>query len=333
MKKFIVLTAFVAALFLAGCGDDSAKDDNPSSNDSYSGATLTALTDDAKQCTPFIGDIAFDTTVDRDLLDWAAWSRNYSNGVMGKVFNTTLDNDECIYTQIGILDDHIALVNKFTDDFDEAGTYTIGSDTATVETDVVAVDVPFMGWSFQEPMSVPVDRIVRVTSGTLTVHMAFKITGTSEIIVEQYTDGNNAGVYYTIRDGSYLGIWHASVRDSKVQFMWDGDMDSRDFRISMCTNAGGNWEVMGGGGVDTANSEMAFMARDDDSNSSQVSYYITLTRGDFNTGTEVSIETADDTHPSGSGVLSYITEDNEDCLGFYRTNDYPDTVDDLDWNN
>jgi hypothetical protein len=335
MKKIFMLMAFIAALFLAGCGNDSVVDDNPDNNNSYKGATLTAFTDDVQTCTPYIPGIVFSSgTSAVDV--WAGWPRNNSNGVLGRVFNTTIqfNNDESIYTQIATLDDHIALVNKFTDYFDEDGSFEVGSDTAAVDTSVSSVDVPFMGWSFQEPVSVPVDRIVTVTSGSLIVHMGFKKTGTSEVIVEQYTDGSTkAGAYYTIRDGSYLAVWHASVRDGKVQFMWDGDMDNQTFRISECSDTDDNWEVMGGGSVETGTSLMSFMARNNFTDGSDDAYYIWLSLQDFNTEAQKTVYTASVNPPDGTGPRIYITEDNENCLGFYRTGDYPDSVSDLEWDN
>ena len=215
------------------------------------------------------------------------------------------------------------------------GEATAGDDTATVETEVAGVDVPFLKWFFQEVMSVPVDRIVTVRSGSLTVHMAFRIVGDREVIVEQYTSGTtDAGVFYAIRNGSSLGVWHASVTDSDkgIQFMWDGDMEDRTFRLSVCTDAGGNWEAMGGGGVESS-SEMAFMAKNNATASSDREYYITLDISDFNNSSDVTILDAGLNPPNGSGALRYVTDDSEDCLGFYPPGDFPQSVDDLRWDN
>ncbi|HNY65419.1 MAG TPA: hypothetical protein PKM41_08255 [Deltaproteobacteria bacterium] len=335
MKKNVLLVALIAAVLLAGCRDDSTDDDDTAGSRSLRGVTLDAFTGDVKQCTPSIDDFAF-TSESSALNSWTGWKRNNANGVMGKVFNTTLGDYQSIYTHLETLDEHIALVNAFTDSFDDPGSHTIGDDTAKVVTTVSEVNVPFMGWSFREPMSVPVDRVVTVTSGTLTVHMAFRVSGGREVIVEQYTDGNSdAGVFYAIRDGNYLGVWHASVTDTNngVQFMWDGDMGEGTFRISLSSDAGGNWQVMGGGSVETSGSAMAFMARNDDTGGSDVKYYTSMTLAEFSAGTEKAIFNAGTAPPGGAGALSYITEDSEDCLGFYRVNDFPVSVDDLDWNN
>jgi hypothetical protein len=333
MKKYLVLVIYFLAFILAGCGDDSIIDDNNDSNTSYKGSTLHVFTANVKSCTPSIGSIAFvtDTSV---LSTWTGWERNNSEGVLGKVFETTLERYESIYTQIAVLDAHIAKVNQFTDDFDTAGTYTIGTDTATVDTDVSSVEVPYLAWFFQELMSVPVDRVVTVTSGFLTIHMAFRTSGSKEVIVEQYSVGStDAGVYYTVRDGDYRAVWHASVTDTtnSVQFTWDGTVDS-DFRVSLCSDADGNWEVMGGGNVDS-DSGIALMARNDDTNNSAKEWYTVMTITEFNNGTSKTPVDASVDAPDGTGAQKYITEDSGYCLGFYRTGDYPSTVDDLDWTN
>jgi hypothetical protein len=149
-------------------------------------------------------------------------------------------------------------------------------------------------------------------------------------------------VYYTVRSGNHLWIWHASVRERKVQFMWDGDTLGKTFRISMCTDAGTNWEVMGGGSVASRAAQMAFMARNDDTNNSEDKYYLTLSLGDFldGNGEFVTVVDFDDTEPDGTGVLGYITETDElggysftDCLNFFRRTEYPDSVSDLSWTN
>ena len=336
MKKILVLVAVIAASFLAGCGDDSISDDDDSNGgtSSYQGATLNAYRDDVKTCTPYIGSAVF-SSGSSVLSSWTGSSRTNSNGVLGKMFNTTLDDYQSIYTQLSIFDEHIELVNGFSESFDIEGEATAGDDTATVETEVNGVDVPFLKWFFQEVMSVPVDRIVTVRSGSLTVHMAFMIVGDREVIVEQYTSGTtDAGVFYAIRNGSSLGVWHASVTDSDkgIQFMWDGDMEDRTFRLSVCTDAGGNWEAMGGGGVESS-SEMAFMARNNATTGSDREYYITLDINDFNNSTDVTITDAGLNPPNGTGALRYITDDSEDCLGFYPPGDFPQSVDDLRWDN
>ncbi|HQI00880.1 MAG TPA: hypothetical protein PLA18_06375 [Deltaproteobacteria bacterium] len=91
--------------------------------------------------------------------------------------------------------------------------------TATINNTVDSVAVPYLKLYHPGLVNVAVDRVITIVSGSLTVNMAFKIDGTRQIIVEQYTDGSTlSGVYYAERDGNLLRIWHASVRGSKVQF-------------------------------------------------------------------------------------------------------------------
>lgn len=167
---------------------------------------------------------------------------------MGKVFNTTLGDYQSIYTHLETLDEHIALVNAFTDSFDDPGSHTIGDDTAKVVTTVSEVNVPFMGWS-REPMSVPVDRVVTVTSGTLTVHMAFRVSGGREVIVEQYTDGNlMPGSFTPSVTGTTRGVARQRDRHQQRRPVHVGRRHGGgDVQISLSSDAGGNWQVMGGG--------------------------------------------------------------------------------------
>ncbi len=335
MKRAVLFIISMALLLLVACGDQSDTEDQDASHGTYSGLTLHEFTDDVQTCTPYLGASS--------LSDWYDWDPDNPDSVLGKPFDPDSEGDESIYSQIEILDNHIEMVNDFSDVFDESGDHTIGDQTATISTTALSVDVPFLSNVFPDLLRVPVERIVTITSGRLTLHMAFSINGTEETIIDHYEDGETiAGVYYTVRRGNHLWIWHASVRDRKVQFMWDGDTAGKTFRISMCTDAGTNWEVMGGGSVATRDSLMAFMARNDDTNTSEDKYYLTLTLGDFldGNGDSVTIEDFEDTEPDGTGVLSYITESSElggytftDCLNFFRRTGYPDSVEDLSWTN
>ena len=329
MKQSRILSFIAIMLFLVGltaCGTET---------DDYTGSPLSTFSDEVKMCTPFLegsgqdlGEISLD--------EWSAWDPQVDRSVLGKLFNEEIGQDECIYTQIEILDSLIAKVNEFLEYWEEDGTYTIGDMSATIDNDTGSVYVPYLRTFFSELISVPVDReITLIDSGDdLTIHMAFLIDGGAEYIVTQYAIGSTqAGVYYTERDGDELRIWHASVRTGKVQFTWEGDAGDQWFTITQCSDATGNWEVMGGGSVAASTDEMAFMARNQYTGGSADEYYVTLTLTELNSGTEPAggVIDAGTTEPDGSGVLAYITEGEPECFGFLGAGAYPDDVDDLAW--
>ncbi len=337
MKKIFMLLVSVLVLFAASCGSESSDSDSDTDNNVYNGEELSTFTDDVKLCMPFLPSRALSAGT-TDLSVWSTWSPNNSGSILGKLFEEDNGLDECPYTRIAVLDDHIEMVNGFSDYWDSDGEHTVGSRTATVDTSVDSVDIPYLTGVFQGDLyTVAVDRLVTVTEGTLTVNMAFKISGTTETIVEQYQIGTTeAGVFYTIQNGNYRGIWHAYVGDSKIQFMWDGNIGDQTFRITECTDSGSgsNWEVLGGGEIASGTSELAFIARNDaDGSSSLDEYYITLTLDELEDATTQTITDAGVSAPGGAGVLRYITEDNEDCLDFLGIDEYPDDVSDLAWDN
>ncbi|HQJ09456.1 MAG TPA: hypothetical protein PLF54_10680 [Deltaproteobacteria bacterium] len=214
MKKIFLLSAFIVVSFLAGCGDDSPSggSDNPTT------AALETFTDDVRGCTPYLSN-TFSLGGSNDLSQWAAWNPNFTGTVLGKLFNPDNGGDECFYTHIEILDSHINMVNEFRASWEAGGQHTINTMTATINNTVDSVAVPYLKLYHPGLVNVAVDRVITIVSGSLTVNMAFKIDGTRQIIVEQYTDGSTlSGVYYAERDGNLLRIWHASVRGSKVQF-------------------------------------------------------------------------------------------------------------------
>ncbi len=329
MRKIFLLWAFIVISFLAGCGDDSqGGSDNPTST------ALETFTDDVKECTPYISNI-FSGGGTNDLSQWAAWNPNYQGTVLGKLFNPDNGGDECFYTQIAILDAHIGMVNEFRASWEAGGQHTINTVTATIDNTVTSVAVPYLKLYYPGLVNVAVDKEITLVSGGLTVHMAFKISGSRQIIVEQYTDGSaTSGVYYAERDGDLLRIWHASVRGSKVQFAWDADLGERTFRVTVCTDWGEdlNWEVMGGGSVESNNAEIALMARNYQNNGSNDEYYVQTTLYGLTHSTLTPL-LADATHPDGSdgGVLAYIDEDMIQCIEFLQFEEYPDSVSDLSW--
>ncbi len=326
MKRLVVFPAIILVLCLAACGTETTEEGDTDSDRSLSGSTLHTFIDDVKECTPYLGASTLD--------QWSDWDPDNPGSVLGKLFDPDNGLEESIYTQIQTLDNHIDMVNEFTDDWDSSGGHTIDSITATVDTSVRSVSVPYLDISYPGLKNVAVDREVTIQNGDLTLHMAFRINGTSEIIVEQYRIGSTeAGVFYTERNGNILRIWYAGVGDRKVQFMWEGDIGNGEFKVSECTDSGTNWQVMGGGSIAAQSSQMAFMTRNDATNSSEDKYYITISLGDLLDGNEETVIAAAGASLSGSDVLDYINEDDSDCLGFLNINEYPEQVSDLDWNN
>lgn len=329
MKKSRIFF-FIAIMFLlaglAACGTES---------DNSTGPALNTFSEEVKLCTPFLDDNGQDLG-DNYLYDWLAWDPRALGSILGKLFNPDIGQDEGMYTQIAILDSHIAKVNEFLEYWGEDGTYTIGDMTAVIDNDTSSVYVPYLRTFFSELIAVPVDREITLTDSgdNLTIHMAFLVDGDEEYIVEQYAIGSTqAGVYYTERGGEELRIWHASVRADKVQFTWEGDAGDEWFKITQCTDATGNWEVMGGGSVADSAGDMAFMARNQYTNNSADKYYVTITLEELSAGTEPAGGVIDEatTAPDGSGVLAYITEGEPECFGFLGVTAYPDDVDALAW--
>jgi len=330
MRKIFLLSAIIMILFLAGCGDDSAG--GGGSNDP-STAALETFTDDVKGCTPYLTN-SFSPGGSTDLSQWAAWNPNLTGSVLGKLFNPSNGGDECFYTHIAILDSHIGMVNEFRASWEAGGQHTINAMTATIDNTVTSVAVPYLKLYYPGLVNVAVDREITLVSGDLTVHMAFRISGSVQIIVEQYTDGSDlSGVYYAERDGDLLRIWHASVRESKIQFAWDADLGDKTFRITECTDWGEdeNWEVMGGGSVASDNAEMAFISRNCTNNGSGDEYYVATTLYGLAHWYPLIPVLADATHPNGQGVLAYVDEDMIQCIQFLPIGEYPNSVSDLTW--
>ena len=77
---------------------------------------------------------------------------------------------------------------------------------------------------------------------------------------------------------------------------------------------------------------MAFMARNDYTNTSGDEYYVTITLEELNQGDEPDdgvvayLGTL-----SGAGVLAYITTGNDKCFDFLGNNEYPNNISDLAW--
>ena len=335
--------ALIFSMILAGCGGGGgggSSTDNSGNGSGSGGTKLIVFTDKVNACTPNLngGNSAGATT---NLDSWTAWNPDLSGTVLGKLFDPANGKDECIYSQVQVLDSHINLVNQFSDRWLTSGTYTQGTTTATVDTTVSAVIIPFLALDLGTLD--PMNRLVTlsVPDQNLTIHMAFSQSNGNQTIVEQYGIGTTeSGVFLARVIGNDVEIWCASINEStasKVQIMWEGNTAEKTFSISECTNASTsdyNWEAMGGGSIALSTSEMAFMARNDSNNSSNDEYYLTIPYDSLLTGTEQTPPVNASTtppDPSSNEVLSYITEGNANCLGFLVIDQYPNAISDLAW--
>lgn len=319
-----MMAAGFMAVFLAACGTESSNEEGSSGN----GTGLHTFTGDVQLCTPYLGSSTLD--------QWADWDPDNAGSVLGKLFDPAVGSDECIYTQSVILDDHIEMVNQFSNSWNDNGGHTIGNMTATVDTQVETVIIPYLGQYFFGGMAVAVDRVVTLVSGSLTIRMAFAVDGARETIVEQYEVGDTeAGVFYALRDGDYRAVWQASVKDARTQFVWEGDVADKWFRFTQCTDAGNNWEVMGGGSVAGDESRMAFMARNHANSASEDEIYLAITLEELMEGAPpaAGIFDAGANPPDGSDEQAYITQGRSECFGFLGLFNYPNDVDELDWLN
>jgi hypothetical protein len=331
--RFGLLAAvFLFSLILAGCGTESGDSDDGGTV--TPGTELTPFTDKVKACTPYLDESSPSAGVSL-LEDWGGWDPQATNTVLGKLFDPGIGGDECIYNQIEILDSHIEMANIFADDWGASGTYTGNGISAVVDISVTTVTIPYLGAD-----SPPMERLITMNDPAqgLTVHMAFSQTGNGQTIVSQYVQGTESGVYYAWFLGNKMGIWHASIKDRKVQVIWEGNTTDKTFKISECTNAtGGNWEAMGGGSIATSLDEMAFMARNNATSSSEDEYYLVIPLGELEDGDEQAVLDAGAVPPDGTGVLAYITQGNDLCLGFLGdlpqedNTAYPDVLEDLAW--
>jgi len=337
-KSLTILLAGTLAglMILAGCGGggggNGSLSNNSNNGSGTSGSKLSTYTDIVKSCTLYLTNSSF-TDGGVNLTDWNSWDPGASGSVLGKLFNPMNGKDECIYSQTQMLDAHIQLVNQFSNQWMTSGTYTQGTMSAVVDTSFTSVIIPFSGPDNQDTMN----RLVTlsVPDQNLTIHMAFYQNGGEQTVVEQYVIGSaESGVFYARVIGSNVRFWFASIGDHNVQGWLEGDTGASSFSISECTNAsGGNWEVMGGGSVAAPTSEMAFMARNAQNNNSYDSYYINITLNDLENGTLQPIIDADAVPPTPStDAEAYITQGDQACLGFFSIQDYPNSLDDLAWN-
>lgn len=318
--RSMVLAVFAAA-FLSACGAESSSEDDSAA----SGAALHTFTEDVQLCTPYLGSSSLD--------QWAGWDPDNAGGVLGRMFDPDMGGDECLYTHSVILDDHIELVNRFSDYWDQDGEHTADGVIITVDTSVKSVVIPYLAqYIFGGMSSVAVDRMVTLQSGDLTVRMAFARDGQKETIVEQYEIGDTeAGVFYAVRDGDHRGLWQASVRDARTQHMWEGNVAQKWFRITECTDAG--WEVMGGGSVAGDDSMMAFSAISHEDPESEDEFYLVISLEELNNGVQPAAGVFDAAAdpPDGEEERAYITKTSSKCLGFLGNTAYPNDVDELDW--
>ncbi|HPW70154.1 MAG: hypothetical protein ACOX2W_12620 [Desulfomonilia bacterium] len=318
-----MVLAIFTAVFLSACGaESSSKDDS-----TPYGAGLHTFTEDVQLCTPYLGSSSLD--------QWADWDPDNAGGVLGRLFDPGMGEDECLYTHSVILDDHIELANRFSDHWDQDGEHTRDGVTMTVDTSVESVVIPYLKQYIFGGMSVAVDRILTLKSGALTIRMAFAADGEKETIVEQYEIGDTeAGVFYAIRDGDHRALWQASVRGARTQHMWEGNVAQKWFRITECTDSGTNWEVMGGGSVAREDEMMAFRARSHEDSEPEDEFYLSISLEELNNGTIPAAGVVDAAVDLPDGVdapLAYITKSSGKCLGFLGYFAYPNDVDELDW--
>jgi hypothetical protein len=332
-----LLTLFAGALIvLAGCGGGGGgggnnSDDNGNDNGPV-GTKLSLFTGQVTSCTPYLSIGSLSSAPGSLLGDWNSWNPDVSGSILGKLFDPANGQDECIYSQVQVLDSHIDLVNQFSDRWLISGTYFQGTMTAVVDTSFTTVTIPIIGLDTQDTM----DRLVTLTDPTkdLTIYMAFYQSGGNQTIVEQYVMGNAvSAAFYAKIIGNDVRIWFARIGDHKVQGMWEGNTSTKTFKISECTNASeGNWEVMGGGSVANSTSKMSFMARNNKNTNSSDSYYITTTLSGLENGTLQTILNALARQPDpNTDSEAYITVGNASCLGFLGIGQYPSTLDDLAW--
>ncbi len=317
---------FFLSLILGGCGSEGSDSDD--SGGVTPGTGLEVFTGKVKACTPYLKE-SRPSTGSYGLKEWNGWDPQATDTVLGKLFDPGIGGDECIYTQLEILDSHIELVNTFADEWGTSGTYTKSGITAVVNTDATIKTIPFLGPNFSL-----IKRLVTLNDSSkgLTVHMAFSQTSTSQVVISQYVQGSESGVYYAEFLEDKVKFWCASVDNHKVQIMWEGNTEQKTFKISECTDAAGlNWEVIGGGSIDPLVDEMAFMARNHATNFSADEYYLAIALGDLEDGDEQEIINAATNPPGATGVLAYITEGNSLCLGFLGVYEYHDNVEDLAW--
>ena len=263
---------------------------------------------------------------------WSGWDPKESGTVLGKLFDPGIGGYECMYSRIQVSESHMGMANEFADKWDAPGTYTRGNVTATIINGSSTVTIPYFDFDLPD-----LERHItlQVPGEALTINLAFTIDSNTQTVVEQYSIGNEeAGVFYIEKDGDTIRMLHAYLKTDlltpiKGQMAWEGNATEKWFKITECTNAsGGNWEVMGGGDA----SEIAVMARNDENNSSEDEYYITTTPQDLLAGKEQTITNAQTSPPSGIGVLAYITEGDSRCFGFIDEGQYPNTLDELAWN-
>ncbi|HVN70963.1 MAG TPA: hypothetical protein VMU10_02975, partial [Desulfomonilia bacterium] len=202
----LLASALVCVMILGGCGGggggggSSSSDNNNNNRNTTGGTKLSTYSDVVKSCTPYLTKGSF-TGGGVSLTAWNSWDPGASGSVLGKLFNPTNGKDECIYSQLQVLDAHIQLVNQFSDRWLTSGTYTQGSMSAVVDTTISSVTIPFLAPGKQDP----IDRLVTVSvpAQNLTINMAFYQSGGNQVVVEQYVIGDaESGVFYAMVMGS-----------------------------------------------------------------------------------------------------------------------------------
>jgi hypothetical protein len=332
-KLIMIVLAVLMAITANNCGGGGGGGSGSDTGDNGGGTTsviLSPVGSDVESIMPYIS-TSNPTLGTSSLQVWNGWDPKESGTVLGKLLDPGIGGYECMYSRIQVFESHMEMANEFADKWDAPGTYTKGNVTGTIMNGSSTVTIPYFDFDLPD-----LDRHItmQVPEEALTINLAFIIDGNTQTIVEQYSVGNEeAGVFYSEKDGNTIRMLHAYLKTDlltsiKGQMAWEGNAIEKWFKITECTNAsGGNWEVMGGGDM----SEMAFMARNDDNNSSEDEYYITITPQDLLAGNEQTITNAQTSPPSGVGALAYITEGDPRCFGFIDEGQYPSTLDELAW--
>jgi hypothetical protein len=333
----LLLLGLATVFFFVSC--DGGGGGTTSSSDSSittTSETLDTYSDDVKALTPYVGTSGY-------LDDWdTGWNPDNDFTVFNKLFGN--ESVESLYGPVEALDDYIEMVNSFADYWDTDGDITDSdepSDIAiTINNDINEVTLPFFKDDNNNDITVEVDRVVTVESSDegYLLHMAFTVDAEQQNLVAYYEMESGEieiGVYYGTMNSisGDLEIWHASSSTMNINFKWKGNLDEDWFAITQITDGcSGNQQVMGGGSI---NDEMAFISKNEDTNSSLDEYYVTVTNSHINDGSTYSDTPTDagTTPPDGTGSLAYITEGNVKCIGWLEPAERPTCTDDIVWNN
>jgi hypothetical protein len=326
----VLLIASLAFLFAeGGCG--SSDGDSSSSSSTTTTREMDTYSDDVRTLTPYLG-------TSGDLSSWSnGWNPDVQYTTLDKLFDP--DNGvESVWNPVEQLDDLVSTINDLEAYWDEEGDVTNpdepGAEITIDNTDQV-VTVPFLN------ATVNADRVVtfNMPDENYTSTLAFTDGDTEEALAARYelADQGEVGVFYAFRDADTgdIEIWAAMyTSDFQIILKWKGNTEDGWFSLSQHTNASPpyDWYVMGGGQAQNADDQMAFMAKNGDTNNGNDVYYLTLTQSQLQNGTDpgtIADASVTPPDPTATPVHQYITEGQERCFGFLGA--YPTSASDLDW--